>query len=240
MPAFPVRSSYAAAADELHRQEIARLKDFVAPSLKSLRGMTPADIRAVIGVMLQSFGHKLITDPSMSELLVTGRNDQKFLIACATPTNPAPTKLTALCEFHSRIIAANTVKGFYITPRRFAREAEQFAASAGMKLFDGPRLIVSLQRSKADLVLPDTDKAMCRLCGDIVHHRIDQPRARPCANSHPIAPTIPRAMIEAPGSTGAARKPNQPLAQPQIPPEFAAEDDTISAAPATIRSPRLR
>lgn len=164
MPAFPVRSSYAAAADELHRQEIARLKDFVAPSLKSLRGMTPADIRAVIGVMLQSFGHKLITDPSMSELLVTGRNDQKFLIACATPTNPAPTKLTALCEFHSRIIAANTVKGFYITPRRFAREAEQFAASAGMKLFDGPRNSSSRSSAARPISYCRTPTRPCAAC----------------------------------------------------------------------------
>ncbi|MGH6869429.1 MAG: hypothetical protein ACREDA_11295 [Methylocella sp.] len=102
------------------------------PPLKTLRGMTPPDFRTVIAIMLQSFGHTLITGPSTSDLLVTMRNDRKFITACATPTDPVPTKLTALHGLHEAVIKTNAVRGFHIT-RRFPREAEQLAASAGIK-----------------------------------------------------------------------------------------------------------
>jgi hypothetical protein len=39
---------------------------------------------------------------------------------------------------------------------------------------------------------------MCRQCGEIVQHRLDQGEALPCGNGHLVAPTIARAALVPP------------------------------------------
>jgi hypothetical protein len=96
----------------------------------------------------------------------------------------------------------------------FTDQAEKFAESAPLDLFDGARLVKALNQSKKHVLLPQTYKAMCQQCGEIVQHRIDreQGEARPCGNGHLVAPTIARAMLLPPrpaatGSGGNAMKP---------------------------------
>jgi hypothetical protein len=52
-----------------------------------------------------------------------------------------------------------------------------------------------MKQSKAGAVLPETYKAMCRQCGDIVQHRLHRVAAVPCSNGHLVAPTIARAAL---------------------------------------------
>lgn len=58
---------------------------------------------------------------------------------------------------------------------------------------------------------PDSYKAMCRECGDIVAHRLDKGKAVPCTRGHLVTPTIPRASLniqtQPGGSTSQTYKP---------------------------------
>ena len=51
-------------ADELHRQEFARLAAAVTPRPEALRSMTAAALGDEIAMMWERLGHTLITSPS--------------------------------------------------------------------------------------------------------------------------------------------------------------------------------
>ena len=137
---------------------------------------------------------------------MTTKAGRKFVTACATPADLIPTGTRDLARLHDAVIAANAQRGFFITARSFTDQAEKYAESAPLDLIDGARLVKALNQSKKHVLLPQTYKAMCQQCGDIVQHRIDreQDEARPCGNGHPVAPTIARAMLlpPRPAATG--------------------------------------
>jgi hypothetical protein len=192
----PALSNFAIAADELRRQEIARLSDALVPRIEALRSMTPQSFRAVIGLMLERFGHTIISNPEAAEL-VSSKLEKKFITACARPTDLAPTGTRDLARLHDAVIAANAQRGFFITARSFTDQAEKYAESAPLDLFDGKRLVRALNQSRKHVLMPQTYKAMCQQCGGIVEHRLDreQDEARPCGKGHMVAPTIARAML---------------------------------------------
>jgi restriction endonuclease len=190
----PALSGFARAADELRQQEFARLMDAVTPRIEALRSMTPAAFRNEIAMMLERLGHTLITDPAASELVST-KEGRKFITACANSADPAPTMIPALQRLHDRIVAASAAAGFYVTARTFTDQAHQYAETAPIHLVDGELLTRSMNRSKKGVRLPQIYKAMCRQCGDVIQHRLDQARALPCGNGHLVAPTIARAAL---------------------------------------------
>ena len=97
----------------------------------------------------------------------------------------------------TRLLLPMPSAGFFITARSFTEQAEKYADNALLDLIDGKRLVKALNQSKKHVLLPQTYKAMCWQCGDIVQHRLDrdQDEARPCGNGHMVAPTIARAML---------------------------------------------
>src|SRR5271155_2937760 len=192
-------------AAELRLQEIARLSDALTPRIEALRSMTVPAFRNVIAGMLERFGHTIISNPEAPEL-VSVKLDKKFVTACARPADLIPTGTRDLARLHDAVIAANAQRGFFITARGFTEQAEQYAESAPLDLIDGGRLIKALNQSKKHVLLPQTYKAMCHQCGEIVQHRLDreQDEARPCGSGHMGAPTIARAMLlpPRPSATG--------------------------------------
>src|SRR5271168_4015748 len=102
----PAPSNFAAAADELRRQEIARLSDALTPRIEALRAMTPQAFRSVIALMLERFGHMIISNPEAPEL-VTSKLDKKFVTACARPAHLESTGTRDLVRLHDAVIAAN-------------------------------------------------------------------------------------------------------------------------------------
>jgi hypothetical protein len=212
--------NFTAAADELRRQEIARLADVVVPRLEALRAMTPAAFRTVIAGMLERFGHQLVTDPAASSDLVTTKEGRKFVTVCAQPADLAPTGMRDLIRPHHTVTAANAQRGFFITAHSFTREAEQYAESgAPIELIDGARLVKILNRSRKGELLPQTYKAMCGQCGDIVQHRLGDDQVRPCANGHadatkPAPRPLSRREIRAHNAKYEARMMRKPRASP--------------------------
>jgi hypothetical protein len=186
-------SSFAGAADELREHEFSRLAAAVVPTVEALRSLALRQVRACVATMLERLGYELLT-PETAADLVTIKDGKKYVVAFATP-DLAPTPLGHLTRLHSAVIVANAAAGFFITPRGFTRDAEDYAATAPLKLVDGPKLVASIKRSMDGVTMPESYKAMCRRCGEIVNHTLDRAEAIPCNNGHPVAPTIARAAL---------------------------------------------
>jgi hypothetical protein len=60
------------------------------------------------------------------------------------------------------------------TTREFTPDAEHAASRAPIISIDGKALIKTMQLSRKGVLLPQTYKAMCRECGEIIQHRLDK------------------------------------------------------------------
>ncbi|HTV28231.1 MAG TPA: restriction endonuclease [Xanthobacteraceae bacterium] len=201
MSAAPALSSFEVAADALRQREFTRLAAAVVPTVDALRLLNGQQLRVRVAAMLERLGHELLT-PETAADFVTMKDGNKYVVAFASPNELAPTPLGQLSRLHSVVVAANAVAGYFITPRGFTLDAEAYAATAPLKLVDGPKLVASITRSMAGVTLPDSYQAMCRQCGEIVQHRLDHAEAIPCRNGHPVAPTIARAALVMPKQEG--------------------------------------
>jgi Restriction endonuclease len=189
-----VTGRFDVAAGELHEREFSRLAAAVVPTVEALRSLTGKQIRGRVATMLENLGYELLTLDTAADL-ITMKDGKKYVVAFATPTDLAPTPIGHLARLHSAVIAANAAAGFFITPRGCTRDAEAYAATAPLKLVDGPKLVASIKRSMEGVTMPDSYKAMCRQCGQIVKHTLDRAEAIPCSNGHPVAPTIAQAAL---------------------------------------------
>jgi hypothetical protein len=87
----------------------------------------------------------------------------------------------------------------YVTPRSFTPDAEHYAASMPMiSLVDVELLNRSMQRSLRGVALPQTYRAMCCQCGEIVQQRLDRGHAIACGNGHLVPATIARDSLVKP------------------------------------------
>jgi len=184
--------NFSAAAEELRREEIARLSAAVTPRIEAFRSMTADEFRNEVAQMLERLGHTLITG---ARDIVTTKEGRKYITACATPTDPAPTKAGALRRLHEAVVAYSAARGFYVTPRSFTPEASHYAAGAPIDLVDAAMLIRSMHRSRKGRVIPPSYHAMCCQCGEIVQHRLERDGALPCRNGHLVAPSIAHAEL---------------------------------------------
>lgn len=194
MTGSPPLPRFELAAAELRRQEFARLSDAVPLPLAALRSLTSDALRAEVALMLERLGYTVITGPGAHDFAVS-RDGRKYIVTCAPPADKRPTKTVALARLHDAVVAATAQAGFYVATRDFTPAARDYAATAPIRLVTGEQLAVSIKKSKADMPVPETYKAMCRQCGDVVRHRLDRAAALPCANGHPVAPTIARAAL---------------------------------------------
>jgi hypothetical protein len=209
--------NFDAAADELQRRELARLLDTVTPRIETFRSMTRDAFTTETALMAERLGYSVIAPAP--DLVIT-KDGHKYIVACATPANPAPTQTRDLARLHTAVVRAKAYGGFYVTPHSFTPDAQHYAATAPIELVDGAKFIGLMKRSKAGAVLPETYKAMCRECGDIVQHKLDRKETLPCGNGHPVAPTIARAMfISLPATKASNSAPTltrQPMSRREI------------------------
>ena len=228
------------AADELHRQEFARLADAVTPRPEQLRSMTIGELRIENALLWERLGHTLHTPPDAPEL-VTTRGERKFIIMCANPADPMPAGSAALRRLRDRVVSASAERGFYVSGRGFTPEARHFADGAPVQPVDGDEFIRALHRSRKGMALPQTCKAMCRQCGDIVQHKLSSDEAKRCGNGHFVAPTIAHADVvkprQPPGSGGKTTGPS-PAPRPLSRREIRAHNYKYEAR--MMRKPRMR
>jgi Restriction endonuclease len=187
-------SDFAIAAQELREQEFSRLAAGMVPTLEGLRLLNARELRARVTRMLERLDYELLTADTAADLLAT-KDGKKYVVAFASTTDQSATRPNDLTRLHAAVVHTNAAAGFYITPRGFTRDAEAYAATAPLKLIDGPLLIASIARSMDGDSATATYKAMCRQCGEIVSHSLDHAEAIPCPNGHPVAPTIARAAL---------------------------------------------
>jgi Restriction endonuclease len=230
----------ASAADELRRQEFARLADTVTPRPEQLRSMMADALRDEIARMFERLGHDIITRPDAAEL-VTVKGARKFIVICANPADPMPVGSAALRRLRDRVVAASAERGFYVSVRGFTADALHFAETAPVQLIDSAQLIRAMNRSRKGMALPQTYKAMCRQCGDIVQHRLSSDEARHCGNGHFVAPTIARDDVvkprQPPGPSGKTTGPS-PAPRPLSRREIRAHNYRYEAR--MMKKPRMR
>jgi Restriction endonuclease len=192
LPMMPL--DHEAAANELHSREFIRLSAAVVPTPDALRALSSKQLRARVAMMLEYLGYELLT-PETANDLVLMKEGEKYVVAFASQTDLAPTPVGHLTRLHSAVVAAGASAGFFITPRGFTRDAEAYAVTTPIKLIDGRKLVASIRRSMEGVTMPDSYKAMCRQCGEIVTHKLTGSKAIPCVNGHPVAPTIAEAAL---------------------------------------------
>ena len=179
-------------AEVLRQQEVARLAAATVPTLESLRFLNPTQLRARVAGMLERRGYHLLTPETANNLLAI-KDGEKCVVAFASTSDPAPVQANHMIELHRVVTDTNAAKGFYVTTRGFSRDAEAYAKTAPLNMVDGPKLVASIKRSMEGVPVPDSYKAMCRQCGEIVTHRLDRTEAITCKSGHPVAPPIARA-----------------------------------------------
>jgi ribosomal protein L37AE/L43A len=184
--------TFATKAAELRQDEMARLSAAVTPRIETFRAMTCDMLRVEVAAMLDRLGHHVV---SSTGYIVSEKGSQKFIIACAVPTDTTPTGIAAVRRLRDAVVANSAARGFYITPRSFAPEATHYAASAPLDLIDGPLLIKAMHKSRKGMNVPTSYRAMCALCGAIVQHDLNKKQAILCANGHPVPPSIARAAL---------------------------------------------
>jgi hypothetical protein len=227
------------AADELHRQEFARLADAVTPRPEALRSMSADALRDEIAGMWERLGHTVINSLAAPEI-VTIKGERKFITMYANPSAPDPTRSGAVRQLRERVVAASAERGFYVSVRGFSAEAQQFAATAPVELIDGPELIRALHRSRKGMPLSQTYKAMCRQCGDIVQHRRESDEAKRCGSGHFVAPTIASAELKnaRPPAPGSGDNTTKPAPRPYSRREIRAHNVKYEAR--MMKQPRMR
>jgi hypothetical protein len=171
-----VTSRYDHAAEVLRQQEFSRLSADTVPTLESLRFLNPTQLRARVADMLERLGYELLTPETARDMQAT-KEGRKYVVTFASTMDPLPTQANHLTRLHQAINATNAAGGFYVTTRGFSRDAEAYAATAPIRLVNGPKLVASIKRSMESTPAPDSYKAMCRQCGEIV--MIPDPPAEP-------------------------------------------------------------
>jgi Restriction endonuclease len=136
--------NFDAAAADMHRQELARLSEYVTPTPEQLRSMTAAALSAEIAGMWERLGHEVITNPDDATGLVHRMGERKFITACANPSDATPTRSAAIRRLRDRVVASSAEHGFFFSVRGFTAEALHYAAAAPVQSVDCAQLVREL------------------------------------------------------------------------------------------------
>ncbi len=205
---------YGAAADELRRREIERLKAATIPTLEALRALQPDELHAEVASMLERLGYTHEATTPAGDILLT-KDDRKFVVAVARRSDIEPIQARPIARLHDTIIRTNAAAGFFVTSRVFEAAAVTYAAGLPITLVDGDKLLASMQKSKADAKPPDEYKAMCKICGCVVKQHLTRAESVPCGSGHFVVPTIARAAIFAERAKAADNSGNKPAHAPR-------------------------
>ena len=193
-----------AEADELQRREYARFAAAMMPRPEQLRSMTAAMLRAEASSLWEALGHDMATPPDAAEL-VHVLNGRKYITMCGNPAETRPAMASALRRLRDRVVASCAERGFYISVRGFTAEARHFAKTAPVQPLDCERFIQALGRARKEIKIPPEYPAMCRHCGGIVRHSLDDSAPKHCANGHTVPQPMARADFEKPPASGPAQ-----------------------------------
>ena len=194
---------FSAAADELQRREYARFAAAVTPRPEQLRSMTAAQLRTEAAALWEALGHDIKTRPDAEEL-VHVLDGCKYITICGNPIEPRPANASALRRLRDRVVAGGADRGFYISVRGFTAEARHFAETAPVRLLDCERFIQAIGRVRKSIKSSPDYQAMCRHCGDIVRHSLDDSTPKHCASGHTVPQPMARADLEKPPASRSA------------------------------------
>jgi restriction system protein len=119
------------------------------PTPAGFDGINARDFDALVGRAFQRQGYQLVgTGADGHSDLVMRRDRQTFLVLCKHWQVPR-VGIEVVHALQRSMNARGASGAFALTTGRFSREAVAFAASANIKLIDGPALRTLLDRAKA-------------------------------------------------------------------------------------------
>lgn len=180
-------------AAELRLQEASRLAQSLIPSVDELRKLSPSAFEDEIARMFERLGYTVMQTPYSNDHgrdAILHKNGEKFLLECKRYREGGACGRPELQKFHSAIVSDRARRGFFITTGRFSKGAREFAKTVPIDLVDGSQLLKFMYDSKCDASQDDVYESMCAECGDLVQHRLRNPREEKCRYRHPVRPTL--------------------------------------------------
>jgi len=130
-------------APEVSREEIQINNEKVRAKREDLKEMHPRKFEFLVADVFQSLGYKATVTPGSNDggkdiILRKGR-ETKFVEV--KRHNQGTIGRPDIQKFHSALVDANAVGGYFVTLSNFNKNARQYAANKNIELIDGDKLI---------------------------------------------------------------------------------------------------
>jgi HJR/Mrr/RecB family endonuclease len=181
------------AAIQMRDKERLRLGGSIVPSLQELRRLTWQQFEDEMARMFGRFGYAVEQTPYVRDQgldAILSKDGHKFLLECKKYGEGGLSGRPDLQKFHSAIITQRASHGLFVTTGAFTKDAVEFAATVGIELIDGSKLVRYMFDSKRAASEDDKYQSMCRKCGGTVYHRLRTPQVVNCTTGHPVEPTL--------------------------------------------------
>ena len=187
------KQAFILVAKSLCESEWRRLASSLVPSLDELRRLSWQQFEDEIANMFRRMGYSVEQTPYTNDGgrdAILTKNGVKYLLECKKYSEGGQSGRPDLQKFHSAIITDQAKSGFFVTAGGFTKEAVEWAATAPMELIFGEKLIKLMFDSKPAASDDDSYYSVCTTCGEIVFHRVREPRDVTCFVGHVVQPTL--------------------------------------------------
>ncbi|MFI5330121.1 MAG: restriction endonuclease [Desulfobaccales bacterium] len=187
------QQSIRTSANELRNSELIRLSKTILPSLDELRELTPQRFEDEIASMFKRLDYNVRQTPYSNDAgkdAILWKGGEKYVLECKRYSADNQSGRPELQKFHSAIISEGAKKGFFVSTGGFTTTAIKFAKNAQIELINGNLLVKYLLDSKTELSVDDSYYSKCLQCGDLVQHRLRNPKTELCHNNHPVEATL--------------------------------------------------
>jgi len=132
-----------------------------------------------IALMLERLGHTIITPRPDLVTTKAGRNTSPLALTLSTSADQIPGDRP---PSHRHCQSQRSGRILRHPAQLHARRRALRGHHAMISIVDGELLNRSMQRSLRGVTMPQTYRAMCCQCGEIIQHRLDKGHALPCGN----------------------------------------------------------
>ena len=163
------------------------------PRIGDFLSLHPRDFETVIAGTFERLGFRVKQTPFVKDGAVDAflwKDDKQFLLECKRYSDGVLVGQRDIRMLHSAINENNANGGYFVTTGRFTKDALRFASSVRITPLDQDALLRLIYESAPAATNDDSYRSMCRQCGNIVRHKLRDPRAQQCPNGHRVSPTL--------------------------------------------------
>jgi restriction system protein len=184
----------AAEANQLRREELARIATLRAHELDFLLTLTPEDFEGIVAKMYRQMGFSVQQTPMSNDFgrdLILQRGGRTTFVECKRYAKDKPIGRPALQRFYAAIMTLKADSGIVVTTSRFTATAIEFARENHIQLIDGQQLASLMARAFPSGPDANQYRVMCRECRDIVTFDLrGSGQESKCRNGHLVKKDI--------------------------------------------------